>query len=234
MGVFAGPEIAESGLVLALDAGNIKSYNAGISTTTWTDLSGRGNTGTLTNGPTYSSGSIVFDGTNDYVVIPRPVQDDFTLSCWFKTNQTASPGGGVDRYWYDGYGLIDGATDGTSGFDDFGMTVRIGKLCFGVGNPDTSFTSPLSYNDNIWHYAVATRIRSSGAIALYVDGVLVISGTAAGTQSLTSPLQLRIGCLQTGVKFFLGNLAQVSIYNRALSAAEIQQNFNALRGRFSV
>jgi hypothetical protein len=71
MGVFAGPEIAESGLVLALDAGNLKSYPT--TGTTWTDLSGNGNTGTLTNGPTYSSangGSISFDGTNDYVTIP--------------------------------------------------------------------------------------------------------------------------------------------------------------------
>ena len=68
MGAFAGPEIAESGLVLALDAGNLKSYPG--SGTTWTDLSGGGNTGTLTNGPTYSSangGSLVFDGTNDYI-----------------------------------------------------------------------------------------------------------------------------------------------------------------------
>ena len=59
-----------NGLVLALDAANTKSYPG--SGTTWTDLSGRGNTGTLTNGPTYSSangGSIVFDGTNDYVVV---------------------------------------------------------------------------------------------------------------------------------------------------------------------
>ena len=71
MGVFAGPEITESGLVLALDAGNLKSYPT--TGTTWTDLSGRGNTGTLTNGPTYSSangGSIVFDGVNDYVTVP--------------------------------------------------------------------------------------------------------------------------------------------------------------------
>ena len=75
MGVFAGPEVVEDGLVLALDAGNTKSYPG--SGTTWTDLSGNGNNGTLTNGPTYSSsngGSIVFDGVNDFVDISNSFQ----------------------------------------------------------------------------------------------------------------------------------------------------------------
>ena len=68
MGLAHSPSLVMNGLVLALDAANPKSYPG--SGTTWTDLSGRGNTGTLTNGPTYSSangGSLVFDGTNDYV-----------------------------------------------------------------------------------------------------------------------------------------------------------------------
>ena len=63
-----GPTVVTNGLVLALDAADRNSYPG--SGTAWTDISGRGNTGTLTNGPTYSSangGSIVFDGTNDYV-----------------------------------------------------------------------------------------------------------------------------------------------------------------------
>ena len=66
MGAYSGPEINEDGLVLALDAGNTKSQPG--SRTTWSDLSGNGNDGTLTNGPTYSNGSIVFDGTNHTVI----------------------------------------------------------------------------------------------------------------------------------------------------------------------
>ena len=68
MAIFYNPRTITDGLVLCLDAANRKSYPG--SGTTWTDLSGRGNTGTLTNGPTYSSangGSIVFDGTDDIV-----------------------------------------------------------------------------------------------------------------------------------------------------------------------
>ncbi len=66
--MFTGPNIITNGLILELDAANRKSYPG--SGTTWTDLSGNGNTGTLTNGPTFSSangGSIVFDGVDDYV-----------------------------------------------------------------------------------------------------------------------------------------------------------------------
>ncbi|MFM7065351.1 MAG: hypothetical protein ACKO0U_00750, partial [Gammaproteobacteria bacterium] len=67
MSAYAGPEIVNSGLVLSLDAGNARSYPG--SGSTWTDLAAAARTGTLTNGPTYSSsngGSIVFDGVNDY------------------------------------------------------------------------------------------------------------------------------------------------------------------------
>ena len=67
---FVATAIVSTNLIINLDAANTSSYNSGISTTTWSDLSGNGNNGTLVNGPTYSSangGSIVFDGTNDYV-----------------------------------------------------------------------------------------------------------------------------------------------------------------------
>jgi len=91
-----GPKIVTSGLVLALDAGNTKSYPG--SGTVWTDLSGNGNTGTLTNGPTFNSsngGSIVFDGVDDFVNIPYNTYwntnvfgtaTNFTLECWHKPN----------------------------------------------------------------------------------------------------------------------------------------------------
>jgi hypothetical protein len=74
--MFVGPNIVTDGLVLALDAGSKKSY-AG-SGTTWKDLSGNGNNGTLVNGPTFNSangGSIVFDGVDDYVLLPNIVEN---------------------------------------------------------------------------------------------------------------------------------------------------------------
>jgi hypothetical protein len=233
MGVRYNPKIVTDGLVLALDAANIKSYPG--SGTTWTDMSGLGNNGTLTNGPTFSSnnaGSIEFDGTNDYVVLTRPVQDDFTLSCWFRTTQSFTIYTSGAFHWWQGAGLVDCEVGNV--VNDFGLSLNAAKVSFGVGgSSDTSIQSPLTYNDNVWHYAVATRIRSSGALVLYVDGTLVASGTG-GTNSLTTATQLRIGSLQTNTNFFLGNIAQASIYNRALSAAEVLQNYNALKGRFGL
>ena len=89
MSLSHSPSIVTNGLVLCLDAGNTKSYNASISTTAWTDLSGRGNTGTLTNGPTYNSsngGSIVFDGVNDYATVPAFTYTPYCLDFWVYNN----------------------------------------------------------------------------------------------------------------------------------------------------
>jgi hypothetical protein len=226
------PTIVTNGLLLRLDAGNASSYPG--TGTVWTDLSGNSNNGTLTNGPTYSSndgGSIVFDGVNDYVVIPRPVQDDFTLSCWFKTTQSLTTYTTGAFQWWQGAGLVDGEVSGLT--TDFGLSLNAAKVSFGVGgSSDISIQSPLTYNNNVWHHAVATRIRSSGALVIYVDGASVVSGTG-GTNSLTPP-QLRIGSLQNNLNFFSGNISNVLVYNRALTAAEVLQNFNAIKSRYGL
>jgi hypothetical protein len=223
-----GGRIVTDGLVLSLDASDRNSYISG--STTWNDLSGNGYNGTLTNGPTFSSangGSIVFDGSNDYITITRMIQDDFTLSCWFKTTQSF----GTSGAWYNGAGLIDGEVGGVQ--NDFGLSVAAGKLNFGVGNSDTFLVSSLAYNDDKWHYASATRTKATGTIKLYVDGQEVATGTG-GVQSLTTPTNIRIGSIQTNINFFNGNIANVKIYNRALSASEVLQNYNAQKSRFNL
>jgi len=230
MGIAYNPTIITQNLVLCLDAANPKSYPG--SGTTWTDLSGNGNNGTLVNGVGYSGdnlGSLVFDGVNDSVLLSRVVQDDFTLFCWFRTTQSYQTSTQIQ--WYRGAGLVDAEVSGIT--NDFGMSLQAGKVDFGVGNPDTTIQSTLSYDDNIWHCAVGTRNKSNGSIQLYVDGNFITSGTG-NTNSLTNPLNIRIGSLQPNIQFFNGNIAQVSIYNRALTAQEIQQNFNATRSRFSI
>ena len=89
MAINVRPSIVTSGLVLNLDAANMKSYPR--SGTTWRDLSGLGNNGTLTNGPTFNSqngGSIVFDGVDDYASINNTIGNfgtsDFTINFFFK------------------------------------------------------------------------------------------------------------------------------------------------------
>lgn len=210
------------------------------SRTSWVDLSGNNNTATLRTGSISSSipqykylneRVLTFDGTGSYAVLTRPVQDDFTLSCWFRTTQ----GGGVPTQWYNGRGLIDCEMSGYQ--NDFGLAIGGGRVIFGVGNPnlpnDISIYSSQTYNDGRWHQAVATRIKSTGIITLYIDSILTATGIGQ-TGSLTTAPNMRIGSLQTGLNYFSGNIGPVHVYNRALSQAEIIQNYNATKTRFDL
>ena len=224
--------VNDSSLVLYLDAANSKSYISG--STTWNDISRGGNNGILTNGPTFNSangGSIVFDGVDDYVTLTRSVQDDFTLHCWFKTTQAGS----LPTQWYEGKGLIDCEVGNIQ--NDFGLGIGGGRVIFGVGNQaagaDVSIYSTRLYNDNIWHNVVATRVKSTGAMQLYVDSIIVATGSGQ-TGSLTTATAMRIGSQQTNVGFFSGNIATGVVYSRALSPQEILQNYNATKTRYGL
>ena len=92
MAFFRGPNVVTNGLVLALDAANTKSYVSG--STTWNDLSGNNNSGSLVNGPTFNSanlGSIVFDGVDDYINCGNSstlnITETFTISLWINSTR---------------------------------------------------------------------------------------------------------------------------------------------------
>ena len=209
------PSIVLDELVLCLDAGNPKSYPG--SGTTWTDLSGNGNTGTLVNGVGYNSGnlgSLVFDGSNDYVNAPLTKTATCTFSCWARTTTVASnpmlfnagPNGvGPDLFFYLGniyWNTWDGA-----------------------GNPFA--TMPTSATNGNYHYYVVVNDASSNT-KLYYDGNLL--GTAA-YRTAANNTNLTIGG-NISTYMWNGNISNFSVYNRALTAQEIQQNYNALKSRF--
>jgi hypothetical protein len=230
MGVSGGPYIVrDNSLVLELDASDDNSnyrYNGRI----WNDLSGNNNSGSIINGAALNNdsfGSFVFNGINSYILVSRTVQDDFTLSCWFKTTQSTGSG-----QWYNGAGLIDGDTVGIA--NDFGLSMVAGRVAFGTGNTDITISSSLAYNDDRWHQATATRVRSSGLITLYVDGVSVASSTG-NTNALNASSTLRLGSIQSTptAGFFSGSISTVQIYNRALSINEVQSNYNQFQSRFN-
>ena len=233
----SGP-IITSGLVLFLDAGNTSSYPG--SGTTWTDLSVNGYNGTLTNGPTYSSsnsGSIVFDGTDDVASFGNILNmglSSWTLSCWVKFNSgsvpSSGPAGIIGKTSYRGY---------------------VGRYSFYIEDnnlhaffqPDVNYsvTTPIApYLDNKFHNLVMTIDRTS-MMYFYIDGVSV--GTplnVSGVSSInlnSSTDNFYIGSYgsnngQSPQYFLNGNISQASIYNRALTAAEVLQNYNALRPHF--
>jgi hypothetical protein len=227
MGVYAGPDVVENGLVLALDAANPKSYPG--SGTTWTDLSGRNFTATLVNGPTYSSanaGTITFDGTNDVVngdttVIDRSNGQEITVSCWIKPSRTSGQ-----------YSVFCTNRSNNASLYNwiFYQHTNDGAISFhGIGQYKSSYVP----TTNVW-INVTNAVTSAGVSTLYINAVSTFVQTGYNYGNSTSIGRLGIGADPGGQEPFQGNIAQVSIYNRALTAQEIQQNYNALKGRFGI
>jgi hypothetical protein len=164
----AGSSIVTAGLVLNLDAGNPASYPG--PGTTWTDLSGNGNNGTLTNGPTYSSangGSIVLDGVNDYILLPTNFFNPnagtpFSVSFWFKTSIAS--------------GIVFGQQNTNTPTVASGYVPAIyintnGNLstsCFWGGSVNNASTSTTVVNNNSWHN-VSVTFESTSHIS-YLNG----------------------------------------------------------------
>jgi hypothetical protein len=209
MSVAGGPDLIQDGLVLCLDAANTKSYPG--SGTSWVDLSGNGNNGTLTNGPTFNSangGSVVFDGTDDFVNCGTiTTGGKITVNAWIKFSIAANQH------------IVDSSSN----------TWHLALLDTNrpyFWNGTTYHTAAQALSTSTWY--MITGVQGS-TLDVYVNGGL--------SQSLASNLNVgsgnvNIGRWQSGGRQYSGNIAQVSIYNRALSPVEILQNYNAIKGRF--
>jgi hypothetical protein len=222
MAVHDNPRIVTNGLVLHLDAANPKSYSG--SGTAWTDLSGLGNNGTLTNGPTFNAnnaGSIVFDGTNDYVPCTGSVTvTSATFIAWLRRN-----GNQIDYA-----GIVFSRGTNVTGMD-FITSNNIGYTWNDAANTYNWLTG-LVPPDLTWCMCVIS-VSSSSATAYLCQSTGITSATNVVSHASSTIDSIRIG-FDNSSRFFNGNIALASIYNRALSAAEIRQNFNATRGRFGI
>ena len=210
--------IVTNGLVLSLDAGNRKSYPG--SGDIWTDLSGNGNTGTLVGGTGYNSangGSLTFDGTDDYVQ---------------KTSATANMSAGVTMEVIFKSTDLTSRAQGLMSWNSAPPYINLwshsgGKLrfeCFGA------YSTTATFSNNTWYHLVGTH--KSNDLNLYVNGSNVIFNVnQGGTLSSSYTANIVIGEF---AGYMSGNIAKVSIYNRALSATEIAQNYNALKGRYGL
>jgi hypothetical protein len=237
MGLAHSPSIVMNGLVLCLDAGNPKSYPG--SGTTWTDLSGNGNNGTLVNGVGYNSGnlgSLSFDGVDDYTNLPtnllkHETGNPFTFSIWFKTSSTGVILGQQNTSTPNtASGWVPGIYVGSNGL--------LYTSCFWGGSTGNQSVTSSTVNDGSWNNITVTF--SSGSQVSYLNGGSY--ATLAKTQTFYSATyyyflgsgQVNGWTAAPASPYFNGSISNFSYYNRALSAAEIQQNFNALRSRFSV
>jgi hypothetical protein len=225
MGISYNPRTITDGLVLCLDAANPKSYPG--SGTTWTDLSGRGNNGTLVNGVGYSGdnlGSLSFDGVNDYVNIPNSTDlqvNNFTLEGWVYPISGTNPPSG------SGYHIMrKESTFLLSHHWDSGNRVGLWMQRTGGWEPTFSGTpAPL----NTWCNVVATYDNS--AVRIYFNGDQVASTSKSGQTRVTTTDVLINGTVSNSLPQNY-NCSIAKIYNRALTAQEIQQNFNATKSRF--
>jgi hypothetical protein len=198
------------------------------------DASGKGNTGTLLNGPVWASGrkggGLSLDGVNDYVRVPHTADLDaypLTVTAWFKTSTTTGVRGLVNKYVansYNGYQLF---------FDT-------GSLCAWYLRSTSSYVydgtgctmKTPGYNDGLWHQATLVVDASGGR--LYVDGALKASRGWTGTAGAPSTTQeVRFGHYPKafgGKEYLPGGLDEVQIYNRAFNAVEVQQLYNQVAG----
>lgn len=225
MSLIHGPSIVTGGLVTYLDAGNRKSYSG--SGNVWADLTGVNNA-TLLNGPTLNSansGSIVFDGTNDYAEIIDNTSLNFnktvTLSGWFLFAVLPLSEAAIlrkDGQWQLGFSASNTircliGTTGTTGW---------------VGANDVSYP----FVTNTWYNMV--MVYNGSDMRIYVNNVLVKTATVTGDIAVQVGQKVRIAFVPNSSYYINGRISNIQIYSRALSAADVKQNFNALRGRFGV
>ena len=254
MGISGGPDMIQDGLVLSLDASDRNSYVSG--STTWVDLSGNGNNGTLTNGPTFDStngGSIVLDGTNDTITTNFPVTSvpalsNFSIDCWMKIpsyptaaspnvyGSTTKQGVLIGATYYAGTALYwTGNATGTS----------FGVFAFIRGTDAYRATSTYSVTSlNTYYYFTLVNNYSASTFNLYVNGVLFnsVAGPTQEYNASYTPTAGNIGISKTqvdggGTQNYTNlacTVASAKIYNIALSATQVAQNYNATKSRFGL
>jgi hypothetical protein len=240
-------DYVQDGLIFNLDAGNYLSYPR--SGTTWTDLTGRGNNGTLTNGPTFSGGtapSIVFDGTDDYVEIPfETILNDCTIEMWFNATSTKI-------YQYP-FALRNISAGNNFSFfldmndTDFGSNAQTMWVYWNSNGNTYSVVSKTGsngnfgdWNDSTWRNYIFTRSTTiSPYTEHYMNGVKLTNIMRNGDQTTKfgngSGYKLSLGTIlgYNGLNF-PGNQAIVRIYNKVLSPQEIIQNFESQRVNYGI
>jgi hypothetical protein len=228
-----GLGIVTDGLVLNLDAGTPLSYPG--TGTTWTDLSGNGNNGTLVNGVGFDNGNggaLSFDAVNNnYTSISNSSSlqfgETFTCNSWIYptlitlrrvifSTRINNPSGS----WQ----LEIGTANGGNG--------RIAVT--GINTWIYESNSNIISQNNWYNITYVKQNNATVGGSLYLNGIL-ITPIVTTAYTITNNNDVKtIGFGQSTTQYFNGNIAQVSIYNRALTAAEVLQNYNALKGRYGL
>lgn len=219
MALAHSPKIVTNNLLMALDAANAKSYSG--SGTAWNDLSGNGLNGTLLSSPTFSldgQGCFTFNPNNSQrcTVSSADVlsKTAYTKMLFFKCND-----------FNFSNNLISYASEHNLWLAN-GPRIRGGHARVGTDIVISNASIVL----NQW-YCTACVFSSTSGWALYVNGVL--DATSTNTVAFAGTGGINIASYGSA-NLFSGSIAFPMVYNRALTTAEIKQNFDALRGRFGI
>lgn len=223
-----GPGIVTDGLVLYLDAANPASYTSG--STIWNDLSRNNNTGTLNNSFSYNpnnGGTLLFTANNSNSVtgpLSQGLGTDVTVETFLKIDTS---GASVL------YGL---ATDSYG--NGLGIYAKYGIWSWNTGDDiSNAFSTSPTISSTSYNHIVVTNAAASNA-KLYVNSVLI--GTALYRNATTTGTgnKYEIGAFwqsKSNLVFFINaNCGLFKIYNRALTAQEVQQNYNTQKSRFGL
>jgi hypothetical protein len=229
--IHSGQEIVTDGLVLHLDAAQLRSYPT--TGTTWTDLSANGNTGTLTNGPTFNSengGSIVFDGVNDYATIPDVTNvtdfsnaQNYSIQFWVYTTSNPAEDPIVEKW------------NGISGYPyvfRYFTNSTIYTGAYNGTNTNVSNLRPISLNS--FNNICGVYSWSTNLLLLYINGVLQSSTTLNLTGNITNNSPLYLFTRGNSSLYTSGRISMLKIYNKALTTAEVLQNYNATKSRYGL
>jgi len=221
MSTFINPKIVLNGLTFLLDAANKKSYSG--SGSVWTDLSKNKNNGVLTNpiNIVHEPGShLRFNESNTagtgYIEMGNVLTSTYTKNVWFRTNAN------------NANNLLSGAPANTSTilWSDQRYIAAGHGFAFNINNGATvQYDSGSTLGLQSWHNVCVTYVSTT--MKLYVNGILVDTGTAP----VPNEFSLHIGAAANQYELS-GDVAYASLYNRALTAAEVLQNYNAIKGRF--
>ena len=232
MSKIIGPSVSLNGLVLWLDAANPKSYTSG--STTWYDMSGNNNHGTLVSGSGYSSanmGSITFDGVNDYVNIGvdkscNRFTADFTISAWVYRSGSSGTWGNIMGDYYTG---------GTANALEWQIAIdNTARLFVYNGTGGFLMNNIVSgFSVNSWINVVLSRIGST--LRLYANTNLIASITNTTTfGSATGNFNIGIDG-NNKAEPLTGYISNVLIYkNKGLTSDEVLQNYTALKSRYGL
>jgi len=225
MGLSHSPKVISDGLVLYLDATNTRSYSGTGSS--WYDLSVYGNNSTLVSSPTFinnKNGQLAFNGSTQYATVPHTSTlwngQTYTLSLWAKKIGTGDQGTRGIMISKDA-NYIDHAYNGKTMVSFYATASYSPRQYLIYGNT--------SANYNEWrHYAVTY----DGTM-----GVLYENGAATGSTTLSMAVNstsnpLNIGRWDGSSNYFNGCIAGAMVYNRALNADEILQNYNTSKYKY--